>query len=124
MPSAEHEVLIDRLVERGGYTRGQGFAGAMRRLIPDHDPVGFTIQVRPDAYLIDRENWTVVAAEVEVAHRVSHEKMGRYCDLNWLLDYYGWDLVLLVINRFGKAAGIDMHMAAAERVVEEVKAAA
>jgi hypothetical protein len=63
---------------------------------------------RPDAFTIDAARMEVTAYEVEVTHRVDHDRVSQYADLWWLLDEDYWMLRLVVVDRFENHTEIDV----------------
>ena len=91
MPSRVHEDLIDRAIAELPGARTSGFREAIERAIDEPHELRGLISIRPDAFLIDREQSKIIAIEVEVAHRIPEAKMGLYCDLHWALEFLHWE---------------------------------
>jgi hypothetical protein len=56
---------------------------------------------RPDAFLIDVPNWTVVCYEVEDTHPLNPDSIEEYVAAWWCLDYIYWDLHLISYDIYG-----------------------
>ena len=54
----------------------------------------------PDAFKIDRESHEVIIYEIEDAHPLSIQKFYRIMEVWELLDGVGWDLRLIVTDRY------------------------
>jgi hypothetical protein len=56
---------------------------------------------RPDAFLIDAPNWTVVCYEVEDTHPLNPYSIGEYEAAWHCLDYIYWDFHLIAYDVYG-----------------------
>jgi hypothetical protein len=56
---------------------------------------------RPDGFLIDEPNWTVVCYEVEDTHPLNPHSIEEYVAAWWCLDYIYWDLHLISYDVYG-----------------------
>ena len=57
---------------------------------------------RPDAFLIDPANWTVVCYEVEDTHPLNPYSIEEYVAAWWCLDYIYWDFHLISYDIYGQ----------------------
>lgn len=58
-------------------------------------------QLRPDAYLVDKERCTVVCYEVEDSHPLNPFIIGKYAAAWWTLEYIYWNLHLIAYDIYG-----------------------
>lgn len=61
----------------------------------------------PDAFLVDREQRTVVCYEIEDSHPLNPFSIGEYGAAWWTLEYIYWDLHLIAYDIYGNARVID-----------------
>lgn len=101
--------LLDRLKRRYGTKR-------TRDLLVDRCDVLNTwrhrdAQFRPDAFLIDAPNWTVVCYEIEDTHPLNPRSILEYAAAWWCLDYIYWDLHLISYDIYGHHRVHDLAVA-------------
>lgn len=127
MVGSLHTALTEGVLAAYPQAKTTGFLKALREHVLD-DPEDLIwiaetreVAVIPDAYFVDAENMAVVAIEVEVSHSISEEKMARYHDLAWLLDWCCWNLVVVRVDRHGTRRAIDAYTASLEQIVREAQ---
>jgi hypothetical protein len=104
-----HELAIRSLVESDPRICRNGFTPAIRAAAEEaarewYDEDTVPVDIRPDAYLIDRETKTITLFEVGDWRLATHDKEAR---LGWFWfwwDSYApeWTLRCFAINRFGR----------------------
>lgn len=106
-----HDIQIHRLKRLDENIKTHGCKKAIRRAVcadlrnmdaEEFDETFSTIRFVPDAFLIDEEKLVVRIYEVEVSSPITLEKMHRYVDLMWLLDYEEWRLEIVRVDKYGK----------------------
>jgi hypothetical protein len=55
----------------------------------------------PDGYRIDLTNRRLELLEVEVTSLLTPSKIDDVISLTWMLDFYGWSVEVLRVDRFG-----------------------
>lgn len=60
-----------------------------------------TAGVRPDAYSIRKDVRSILILEIEDSHPLSEDKILRIAEFRTELDMHGWELVLIVCDRYG-----------------------
>jgi hypothetical protein len=101
--------LLDRLKRRYGAKR-------TRELLVDRCDVLNTwrhrdARFRPDAFLVDAPNWTVVCYEIEDTHPLNSRSILEYAAAWWCLDYIYWDLHLISYDIYGHHRVHDLAIA-------------
>jgi hypothetical protein len=101
-----HELAIRRLVEIDPRICRNGFTQAIKELIrgewDDEDPI--PTDIRPDAYLIDRDAKELILFEVGDWRLATHDKEYRLGMFWFWWDTYApdWEVRCFAINRFGR----------------------
>jgi hypothetical protein len=99
----DDEEYVKRLVARAGRRFG---AKRARKLLIDRCDYLHTWKYRdatfrPDGYLIDVPNWTVVCYEVEDTHPLNPDSIEEYVAAWYNLDYIYWDFHLISYDIYG-----------------------
>lgn len=110
MPNRNHESGVAKVLADYPDARIHGFMRACNAITEPIAGEKSDILLRPDAFIIDRENELVVAFEVEEAHPVTGGKISRYRWLWWDLNYADWGLWLIIVSGRWRSyvASIDM----------------
>jgi hypothetical protein len=107
LPTLEH-LALNRLRERFPPFQRRGLATTIRKAFPDIQPE--EIRFIPDGWFIKGDllagelngQWaTVTCIEIEDKHPLTAEKLFKYCDLWFTLNFYCCDLRLFVFDRYG-----------------------
>jgi hypothetical protein len=101
-----HEMSIAVLKRRYPQAETHGFEKAVRSII--QEPID-RLGLRPDLWVRDDSNKRLTCIEVEDHSKVSPGKLSLYVRLWWWLDGEEWDFILLVADRWGNAAPIDLY---------------
>jgi hypothetical protein len=126
MPSVRHELLVRHAKEKWPGLQVKGFSKALVDILQEDwgepDPgdleEGQTVKQamkeareitkdevlmslvgkKPDGFWIDRENREIIVVEAEVTSMVRDEKLRAYADLWDYLDFYEWEMKLMVVG--------------------------
>lgn len=114
-PPTLHERLIDGLIEDYEMIERHGFPPAFRNLFSDlagYDDAGeleeMATQRRPDAFIIDRAQKTIILFEVVVNNPVSSRKAAAYKRVALACHDIGFGLFLVVVDRWGQETHFDL----------------
>lgn len=102
------KLVVDLLRTEDPCIRKYGFPNALRQIFKDNTPLDMvfeqgrnqTLGFVPDAFKVDSENQEVTLFEVEDFHKLSIQKLSKIVDLWWILDDIGWNLQLIVVDRY------------------------
>jgi hypothetical protein len=107
MPSKMHEMAVAKILEAWPNAKTRGFMKAIRKVFGPDDLQELQCNPGiPDAFFVDTKEEVLVLFEVEVSRHVDDEKMAKYCDLWWRLDFLYWDTILLTYDRWGNRSRI------------------
>lgn len=85
-----------------------GFPRELRKIFKDNTPLNMvfrqgrtqTLGFTPDAFKVDSEGREITLYEVEDSHRLTIRKLSIIVNLWWVLDDIGWDLRLILLDRY------------------------
>jgi len=112
------KLVVDLLRKEDPGIRKYGFPSVLRQIFKDNTPLDMvfrqgrnqTLGFIPDAFKVDSENREVTLFEVEDFHKLSIRKLSIIVNLWWILDDIGWDLHLIVVDRYATdRKKIDLH---------------
>ena len=112
-----HDIQIQRLKRLCPELKTHGCRKAIRKAVCSdlrnmeeedfHKALG-EIGFVPDAYHIDEKELVVYIYEVEVSNPITLDKMHRYVDLMFLLDYEEWSLLVTRVDKNGQPSPVDL----------------
>lgn len=112
-----HDIQIQRLKRIHPELKTHGCRKAIRKAVcsdlrnmekEDFHEALSQIGFVPDAYYIDEKELAVHLYEVEMSNPITLDKMHRYTDLMFLLDYEEWSLLITRVDKHGLATPIDL----------------
>lgn len=112
------KLVVDLLRKEDPGISKHGFSSVLRQIFKDNTPLEMvfrqgrtqTLGFTPDAFKVDSENRQVTLFEVEDSHKLSIRKLSIIVNLWWILDDIGWDLHLIVVDRYATdRKEIDLH---------------
>lgn len=103
------KLVVDLLMMEDPSIRNHGFPSALRQIFKDNTPLAMvfrqglrqTLGFTPGAFKVDSESQEVTLFEVEDFNKLSVQKLSTIVNLWWILDDIGWDLQLIVVDRYG-----------------------
>ena len=102
-----HELMVDSLIMEDPGIQKCGFPNFLRKIFKGNtlnmvfmQNRNQTLGFRPDAFKIDNEQQEIFLYEVEDSHPLTIRKIAIIINLFWILDDIGWDLHLLLIDRY------------------------
>ena len=115
MMQTVHEMTIARLAEHHPHAATRGFAVFLRKLATKAGSFLPSVDVIPDLWWHEAGDGrecdlgTVTCIEVENSTPISADKLRAYCGLWFDLDLLGYELRLLVADRWGKLSPADLR---------------
>ena len=102
------KLVVDLLRKEDPSISKYGFPNVLRQIFKDNTPLEMvfrqgrtqTLGFTPDAFKVDSENREVTLFEVEDSHKLSTRKLSIIVNLWWILDDIGWNLHLIVVDRY------------------------
>ena len=112
------KLVVDLLRMEDPTIRKRGFPHELREILKDNTPQEMvfrkgrrqTLQFIPDAFRVDSEEQEITLYEVEDSNFLTIRKLSIIVNLWWVLDDMGWNLRLVVVDRYGvNRKELDLH---------------
>jgi hypothetical protein len=96
---AKAQAIFRRAIRRFGKKRIEELVRRKSELL--RSLAARNCKVIPDAYIVDRQNGTVVCYEIEDTNPLKTDVLIRYSNLWSILEYLAWDLHLIAYDVYG-----------------------